>query len=184
MDKVAPSTAEMPVGLTAQQLEQLQDLHLPEAIGWWPLAPGWWVLATLAFALLLFACFKLLNRRRHSTNDGRWLEDVQQCYDDWLTHQEGARYLQQVNFLFREQAIHLSGRRSVARLTGANWLNYLSSTAAFTPDAKFQHLLSQACYQPGISVAVEQVHPTVVLLAQGMSHCRANRTRIHSAVAS
>ena len=20
----------------------LRDLHLPETIGWWPLAPGWW----------------------------------------------------------------------------------------------------------------------------------------------
>ena len=25
----------------------LRDLHLPEAIGWWPLAPGWWVLLAM-----------------------------------------------------------------------------------------------------------------------------------------
>ena len=28
----------------------LRDLHLPEAVGWWPLAPGWWVLIALAVA--------------------------------------------------------------------------------------------------------------------------------------
>ena len=26
----------------------LRDLHLPEAIGWWPLAPGWWILIAIA----------------------------------------------------------------------------------------------------------------------------------------
>ena len=26
----------------------LRDLHLPDAIGWWPLAPGWWVLIALS----------------------------------------------------------------------------------------------------------------------------------------
>ena len=25
----------------------LRDLHLPEGIGWWPLAPGWWVVIAL-----------------------------------------------------------------------------------------------------------------------------------------
>ena len=24
-------------------LFHLRDLHLPDALGWWPLAPGWWV---------------------------------------------------------------------------------------------------------------------------------------------
>ena len=30
----------------------LRDLHLPEVVGWWPLAPGWWVL----LAMLVIAC--------------------------------------------------------------------------------------------------------------------------------
>ena len=30
-------------------LAQLRDIHLPEPILWWPLAPGWWVLIVLYF---------------------------------------------------------------------------------------------------------------------------------------
>ena len=40
----------------------IRDLHLPEAIGWWPLAPGWWVLIVLlgiGLLLLLRKWFRI-----------------------------------------------------------------------------------------------------------------------------
>ena len=35
----------------------LRDIHLPEAISWWPPAPGWWILLSLlviGFTLFFF----------------------------------------------------------------------------------------------------------------------------------
>jgi len=31
-------------GAAPNPLDQLRDIHLPEPISWWPLAPGWWIL--------------------------------------------------------------------------------------------------------------------------------------------
>ena len=46
-------------------LEQipLRDLHLPEAISWWPLAPGWWVVIGLTMVLIGVILQRYLERR-------------------------------------------------------------------------------------------------------------------------
>lgn len=47
-------------------LAQLKDIHLPEAVGWWPPAPGWWLLALLA--LLVFSYLVRLLVRSYRNN--------------------------------------------------------------------------------------------------------------------
>ncbi|MBL4711699.1 MAG: DUF4381 domain-containing protein [Gammaproteobacteria bacterium] len=32
-----------------EQALNLKDIHLPEPILWWPLAPGWWMVIALLF---------------------------------------------------------------------------------------------------------------------------------------
>ena len=46
-------------------LADLADIHLPNSISAWPLAPGWWVLIILACAALV-ALFKLWSKRHAS----------------------------------------------------------------------------------------------------------------------
>jgi cbb3-type cytochrome oxidase subunit 3 len=43
----------------------LRDIHLPEAIGWWPPAIGWWLLAILIplFMALMFWLYKRITRK-------------------------------------------------------------------------------------------------------------------------
>ena len=40
----------------------IRELHLPDATGWWPLAPGWWFLIALAVA---GAAYLIIRAWRH-----------------------------------------------------------------------------------------------------------------------
>ena len=46
----------------ANPLDQLRDIHLPEPISWWPLAPGWWLLIIAAVVLAAWLVVHLYNR--------------------------------------------------------------------------------------------------------------------------
>lgn len=47
---------------TANPLDLLRDIHLPEPVSWWPLAPGWWILI-IAGCLLSGWLIRLWYRR-------------------------------------------------------------------------------------------------------------------------
>ena len=38
-------------------LEQLRDIHLPDAVSWWPIAWPWWLMLSLLIALISFAIY-------------------------------------------------------------------------------------------------------------------------------
>ena len=42
-------------------LAQLRDIHLPEAISWWPLAFGWWIIAVICILGIVLAVRFSLN---------------------------------------------------------------------------------------------------------------------------
>lgn len=43
-------------------LAQLRDIHLPEAISWWPLAFGWWFVAAICLLTIIFSIRYILNQ--------------------------------------------------------------------------------------------------------------------------
>ncbi|MDG1818447.1 MAG: DUF4381 domain-containing protein [Porticoccaceae bacterium] len=74
-------------------LDQLRDIHLPEPISWWPLAPGWWILILTGCALLAWLVRFLY--RRHNARLYR-----RQAQKQLQALQQGGNSQQQLRGLF------------------------------------------------------------------------------------
>jgi len=101
-------------------LAQLKEIHLPEAVGLWPLAPGWWIVLLLVLAALLTTALWLRRRRRASAYRGAALAALSR-----LERSDASHYLQQLNLLLKQTALAAGSEQHVASLSGEPWLQFL-----------------------------------------------------------
>jgi len=108
----------------------LRDLHLPEAIGWWPLAPGWWVvivLVLLGIGFLLRAWLRTRARGAARRYALRQLDAIVQQYDE---HKDPVAFGANLSELLRRVMLAYAPRQDVAGLTGEEWLQWLDQDLA------------------------------------------------------
>lgn len=103
----------------------LRDLHLPDPVGWWPLAPGWWLLIALAVAGLLWLTKKYLDRRRHEAARRHALRRLQSAVREYTQHGNGVQLSKELSELLRRTMLAYAARDEVAGLTGEAWLEWL-----------------------------------------------------------
>lgn len=101
-------------------LAKLRDIHLPDPIAMWPLAPGWYLLAGIIILSIVASTYF--------------------AYQHWLKVKARRRALRELNKIASNDIQTLSGllRRcalayypahDVASLTGNAWINFLNNTA-------------------------------------------------------
>ena len=103
----------------------LRDLHLPAAIGWWPLAPGWWLAIVLLAALLCYGLYRAYLRRRHNAPRRFALRELARYESAYLEHRNPVMLGKQMSELLRRAMLAYSERDEVAGLTGEAWLQWL-----------------------------------------------------------
>lgn len=103
----------------------LRDLHLPEAIGWWPPAPGWWVLLALAVGGLVLAAHALYRRHRRNAPRRLALRHLARLRRDYARDADLARFATGLSALLRRAMLAYAPRQEVAGLTGHAWLEWL-----------------------------------------------------------
>lgn len=100
----------------------LQDIHLPEPVSGWPLAPGWWCVL-IGVPLLLAACvycYQRLTRKTAVKTARRQLQSLRLHPQD-----DALQTLTHLSALLKRVAISTAPRNEVASLTGKDWLAYL-----------------------------------------------------------
>ncbi len=104
---------------------QIRDLHLPEAIGWWPLAPGWWLLIALAGAGLFMLLRRLVRAYAAGAARRHALRQLESYSREYLQHGNGVLFVSQLSELVRRTMLAYAPRGAVAGLTGEDWLAWL-----------------------------------------------------------
>lgn len=107
----------------------LHDIHLPEAVSWWPPALGWWALPVLLALLTLLAVLVHRRRRRKAPLRAaqRELKALRRSYRKRLDDPALAAELSR---LLRRVAVTQYPRAEAARLTGEDWLRFLDRPLA------------------------------------------------------
>ncbi len=106
----------------------LRDIHLPEAVSWWPLAIGWWLLLALLILLpiIIWAIQKLIARRRLRKLALAELSSIEANFGQ---HQNSQQLVSEISILLRRTCISRFPRSDVAGLSGKAWIHFLNSQA-------------------------------------------------------
>ncbi len=132
----------------------LRDIHLPDAIAWWPPAFGWWIVVALVVILGIVLAVQAWLQRRHRAAR-RALKDILRALESGA---EPAECVSNASIVLRRFAMTMNRKSSdVAGLVGEAWLEYL---AGRTRDPDFTvgsaRLLLDAPYRASGSVTTEQ----------------------------
>lgn len=103
----------------------LRDLHLPDAIGWWPLAPGWWAVLAVLGALLSYSLLRAYRRWRFNAPRRYAMRELARYEADYLEHHNPVVLGKQLSELLRRGMLAYAPREEVAGLTGDSWLAWL-----------------------------------------------------------
>jgi len=168
----------------------LRDIHLPEPVSWWPIAPGWWLLlaALLIIVALAFIARKIYRSKQLKRDINTELEAIKQQFQQTQNKSQLAKAL---SVLLRRASItyysrsHFNGE-SIAGLTGENWLAWLDKTHS-QPDSvlsakniKFQsdigHVLISAPYMAD-DAELDFDAQTLIQLCESWLHSPHDKTR-------
>ena len=153
----------------------LRDIHLPDAVGWWPPAPGWWIVAVLAAVIVAWAIRAWRRRRiwRRSPVHIAAIE-FERVRDGWRKHDNAQQLARELSTWLRRAGMSLQSRREAASLTGTEWWRYLdrvAGTGVFGPDGG--RLLTEAPYRASADADSEKL----LTLCERWLHAVSDRQR-------
>ena len=141
----------------------LRDLHLPDAIGWWPLAPGWWLLIALAAVGVVFLIRAWLKARTRSAARRFALRQLNEIVSQYEERKDPVEFGASLSELLRRTMLAYAPRLDVAGLTGEAWLQWLDSGLAqpVFSDGPGRQILELPYRRPDAELAVADLDQLV-----------------------
>lgn len=139
--QAAPATGQPPV----DPLAALRDIHLPDAVPFWPPAPGWWALA--GTVVVLIALGALYEWYRRGTLRYRVAKEFAAVAADEARFGPGQAVAAEAAVLIRRVLIARGRASETVTLTGAGWESFLTAGKGAMPPA-VAALVARAPYAP------------------------------------
>jgi hypothetical protein len=105
--------------------EKLRDIHLPDPVGFWPLAIGWYFLAALLLLLIGLSVGYAIYRRRRLKAQRYLLTRIELLRKDYQQKSDAKVVAVELSILLRRAALVSYPRYQVAGLQGEQWLKFL-----------------------------------------------------------
>ncbi|MFL3645674.1 MAG: DUF4381 domain-containing protein [Cellvibrionales bacterium] len=106
-------------------LADLRDIHLPEAISIWPLAPGWFVVIAGCLAVIAWLAWRLNRRHRSRLYRRQALQQLQHIIDEGHSPQQ----LQRLFALLRQTANTVYDEQRFSSLGVVDFIDFLKATS-------------------------------------------------------
>ena len=113
----------------SQPLQNLRDIHLPDPVGFWPLAPGWYLLAIILLLLAIGISCLVCRRHRRGRAKRQALLLLHDYERQYAAGTDAAVISAQISELLRRVALVYYPRTRVAGLNGLLWIGFLNETS-------------------------------------------------------
>ncbi|NVK88722.1 MAG: DUF4381 domain-containing protein [Gammaproteobacteria bacterium] len=140
-------------------LKQLKDIHSPDPVSWWPLAPGWWIIIILliiSIGLLVY----FLSRKKPETAINYAIAELNQLKQTAFSQSA----LHQALRLFRRCSLIYLPKSIAASESIPQLLKRIPRCAAVGNKPEMVRLLGDARYAPSLDCSPQQWQEVIELL--------------------
>lgn len=129
-----------------QDLSQLKDIHLPQAISDWPMAYGWWLSLALIVIIISLSIALILKQRKKNAVKRSAISLLERQYTQFKANNDSQLFLQQCNQILKRYC--LTHYPEAVSLSGPRWTDFLirHSQKSFFND-HVANAISQGLYQ-------------------------------------
>lgn len=102
----------------------LRDIHLPNPISWWPLAPGWWLVIGIILLCIIFAVI-ILKYFMRPTLYKEAATALARIESEFQQHEDATYSIKEISALLRRVILSQNGSDKKGGITGHAWLEIL-----------------------------------------------------------
>jgi len=121
-------------------LDHLHDIIVPEAVGYFPLAPGWVVLVLLALALLFHFAIQIYAKYKKSLYRREGLKELES-----FTEQSQEETVELLS-LAKRVAIAAYGRETIAKLSADSWWDFMEKHSKVKVSSQLRKNIAKILY--------------------------------------